>query len=81
MLIKFCIWRIDQHNNDISYKINNVLSSKYTCTCTRTIGNSKPARTSLYDGTEPVILHVLCHEEIEIKKNIYKKKIDMSING
>ena len=53
---------------NISYKINNVPSSKYTCT--RTIGNSKPARTSLYDGTEPVILHVLRHEEIEIKKNI-----------
>ena len=37
---------------DIEYKINVVLSNK----CTGTIGDSKPARTSPYDGTEPVIL-------------------------
>ena len=33
---------------NISYKINNELSNK----CTRTIRNSKLARTSPYDGTE-----------------------------
>ena len=37
---------------NISYKINDVLSSK----CAGTIGDSKPAHTSPYDGTEPVIL-------------------------
>ena len=37
---------------NISYKINDVLSSK----CAETIGDSKPAHTSPYDGTEPVIL-------------------------
>ena len=33
-------------------KIYDVLRNK----CTGTIGDSKPARTSPYDGTEPVIL-------------------------
>ena len=36
---------------NIDYKINVVLSNK----CTGTIGDSKPACTSPYDGTEPVI--------------------------
>ena len=31
---------------NVSYKINNILTNK----CTRAIGNSKPARTSSYDG-------------------------------
>ena len=34
---------------NISYEINNILSNK----CTSAIGNSKPASTSPYDGTEP----------------------------
>ena len=37
---------------NIEYKINVVLSNK----CTGTIGDSKHACTSPYDGTEPVIL-------------------------
>ena len=37
---------------NIEYKINVVLSNK----CTGTIEDSKPACTSPYDGTEPVIL-------------------------
>ena len=37
---------------NIDYKINVVLSNK----CTGTIEDSKPANTSPYDGTEPVIL-------------------------
>ena len=36
----------------IAYKMSVVISSK----CTWTIGDPKPARTSLYYGTEPVIL-------------------------
>ena len=39
-------------NSDFWYKVNGILGSE----CSGTIGDSKPARTSPYDGTEPVIL-------------------------
>ena len=52
---------------NVSYKINNILTNK----CTRAIGNSKPARTSSYDGTESRdtmfifhTIHVLLGEKI-----------------
>ena len=35
--------------------------------CTGTIGYPKPARTSPYDGTEPVIL--LCPEDMQASPN------------
>ena len=43
--------------------MNDVISSK----CTWTIADPKPAHTSPYDGTEPVIL--LCPEDMHASPN------------
>ena len=49
----------------ITYKISVIISSK----CTWTIGDPEPACTSPYDGTKPVILHVLRPEDMHARLN------------
>ena len=56
---------------NIDYKINVVLSNK----CTGTIADSKPACTSPYDGTQPVIL--LRPEDMHARPN---HQLTMSIS-
>ena len=59
--------------------MNVVLSDK----CTWTIGDSKPARTFSYDGTEPVILHRPedMHARLNHQLTMRNSHIDLEIHS
>ena len=62
---------------NIDYKINVILGNK----CTGTIGDSKPACTSPYDGTELVILlrPVDMHASPNHQLSMHNSHIDLEI--